>query len=125
VPAGLDTFGWTPRNRLPTCIVWGKPLELDLPRNGKGYKEGTAIVEEQVTGLWRVAAQAVADGCPETLPGGLRRTEPVRPREGIIHPELASWPVEDWAAEPLGPVYRPNRDYTAMTQPLPRLFGRR
>src|SRR4051812_15737548 len=106
VPAGLDTFGWTPKNRKPSCLVWGEPVELDLPRNGKGYKEGTAIVQEQVTGLWRIAAQAVADGCPETLPGGLRRTEAVPPREGIIYPELATWPVEEWAAEPLGPVYR-------------------
>jgi 1-acyl-sn-glycerol-3-phosphate acyltransferase len=109
VPAGLDTFGWTPRNRRPSCIVWGEPIELDLPRNGKGYKEGTAIVQEHVTGLWRIAAQAVADGCPETLSGGLRRTGMVHPLKGIIHPELASWPVEEWAAEPLGPVYRSKR----------------
>src|SRR5262245_9432449 len=55
VPAGIDTFGWTPRNRRPSCIVWGEPVELDLPRNGKGYKEGTEIVQGQVTGLWRIA----------------------------------------------------------------------
>jgi len=109
VPAGLDTFGWTPRNRRPSCIVWGEPIELDLPRNGKGYKEGTAIVQEHVTGLWRIAAQAVADGCPQTLSGGLHRTGMVHPLKGIIHPELASWPVEEWAAGPLGPVYRSKR----------------
>jgi 1-acyl-sn-glycerol-3-phosphate acyltransferase len=110
VPAGLDTFGWTPTNRRASAIVWGEPIELDLPRNGKGYKEGTVIVQEQVTGLWRIAAQAVADGCPETLPNGLRRTGPVRPWAGIVHPELATWPVEEWAEEPLGPVYRARRD---------------
>ena len=109
VPAGIDTFGWTPRNRRVSAIVWGEPFELDLPRSGKGYKEGTAVVQEQVTGLWRIAAQAVADGCPETLSSGLRRTGAVPPREGIVHPELATWPVEEWAAEPLGPVYRRER----------------
>jgi 1-acyl-sn-glycerol-3-phosphate acyltransferase len=109
VPAGLDTFGWTPTNRRPSCIVWGEPVELDLPRNGKGYKEGSAIVQELVTGLWRVAAQAAADGFPKTLPGGLRRTRTVPPRKAFIHPELANWPDADWAAEPLGPVYRPGR----------------
>jgi 1-acyl-sn-glycerol-3-phosphate acyltransferase len=116
VPGGLDTFGWTLRNRRTSCIVWGEPVQLDLPRNGKGYKEGTAILEEHVTRLWRIAAQAAADGFPEMLPGGLRRTDPVRPREGIIYPELATWPNEEWAAEPLGPVYRPDRPYRAVTQ---------
>jgi 1-acyl-sn-glycerol-3-phosphate acyltransferase len=117
VPAGLDTFGWTPRNRRVSAIVWGKPFELDLPRNGKGYKEGSEIVQEQVTGLWRIAAQAVADGCPEALPNGLRRTTTVRSRGGIIHPELASWPTEAWAEEPLGPVYRAKRDHPPVARP--------
>jgi 1-acyl-sn-glycerol-3-phosphate acyltransferase len=108
-PAGLDTFGWTPKNRRTSCLVWGEPLQLDLPRNGKGYKEGTAIVEEHVTRLWRTAAQAVAEGFPETLPGGPRRAGPVRPRDALCYPDLPTWPVEGWAAEPLGPVYRPDR----------------
>jgi 1-acyl-sn-glycerol-3-phosphate acyltransferase len=110
VPAGIDTFGWTPRNRRRSGVVWGEPFRLDLPRNGKGYKEGTAVVEEHVTRLWRIAAQAAADGFPETLPGGLRRADPIPPREGLIYPALPTWPVEEWAAEPLGPVYRPDRN---------------
>jgi 1-acyl-sn-glycerol-3-phosphate acyltransferase len=110
IPAGVDTFGWTPRNRRTSCLVFGEPIQLDLPRNGKGYKEGTAILQEQVNGLWRIAAQAAADGFPETLPGGLRRTgRPVGAREGIIYPALPTWPDAAWAAEPLGPVYRPDR----------------
>ena len=48
VPCGIDTFGWSPKNRRACCVVWGDPITLDLPRNGKGYKEGTAIVEERV-----------------------------------------------------------------------------
>lgn len=125
VPAGIDTFGWTPKNRRTSCLVWGEPLRLDLPRNGKGYKEGTAIVEEHVTRLWRMAALAVAEGCPETLPGGLRRADPIRPWDSLRHPDLPTWPVEEWAAEPLGPVYRPDRQHTGKSKPVRRIFARR
>ena len=105
VPCGLDTFGWSLRNRRPCCVVWGDPIELDLPRTGKGYKEGTAIVQEQVHALWRQAAQAIADGFPEELPDGARRSAPVRVVEQFAHPELPRWPSDDWAVAPLGPVY--------------------
>jgi 1-acyl-sn-glycerol-3-phosphate acyltransferase len=111
VPCGLDTFGWSPGNRRSCCVVWGDPVRLDLPRTGRGYKEGAALVEEQVVRLWRIAAQAVADGFPLELPDGARRARPFRSRDAIVHPELATWPVEDWAAETLGPVYRPSRDH--------------
>ena len=47
---------------------------------------------------------------------GLRRQKAVRPRDSIIHPELPTWPTEEWAEEPLGPVYRAKRDYTAVTK---------
>ena len=106
VPCGIDTFGWTPKNRRPCCVVWGDPIELDLPRNGKGYKEGTAIVQEQVHSLWRQAAQAIADGFPETLPDGARRSKPVTVPEQLAYPELPKWPDDDWAEGPLGPVYK-------------------
>jgi 1-acyl-sn-glycerol-3-phosphate acyltransferase len=109
VPCGIDSFGWSLRNRRPCCVVWGEPIRLDFPRNGKGYKEGTAVVQEQVTALWRLAVQAVAGGFPETLPNGLRRKRPLKVRESVTKPELPTWPEAEWAAEPLGPVYRPNR----------------
>ncbi len=41
VPCGIDTFGWNLKNRRRCCLVWGEPVELDLPRTGKGYKEGS------------------------------------------------------------------------------------
>jgi 1-acyl-sn-glycerol-3-phosphate acyltransferase len=107
IPCALDTFGWSPRNRRKCCVVWGDPLRLDFPRTGKGYKEGTAVLEEEVKRLWRIAAQATADGFPLELEGGLRRARSFGAREGTIHPDLAAWPAEDWAAGPLGPLYRP------------------
>ena len=85
VPCGIDTFGWSPRNRRTCCVVWGDPIRLDLPRTGKGYKEGGALIEEIIVGLWRTAAQAVADGFPETLPDGSRRARtPGEPGHALV-----------------------------------------
>jgi 1-acyl-sn-glycerol-3-phosphate acyltransferase len=109
VPCGIDTFGWNLKNRRTCALVWGEPITLDLPRNGKGYKEGTAIVGRLVTQLWRQAAQAAADGFPETLPNGLTRSGKIPPRETYWYPELEAWPEDEWAAAPLGPVYRAHR----------------
>jgi 1-acyl-sn-glycerol-3-phosphate acyltransferase len=105
-PCGIDSFGWSLRNRRPCCVVWGEPVRLDLPRTGKGYKEGTALLEERVHALWRLAAQAVVDGLPPTLPDGSRRAGPLGRQDVAAHPELPRWPDEEWAAAPLGPVYR-------------------
>lgn len=106
VPCGIDTFGWSVRNRRTCCVVWGEPVRLDLPRTGKGYKEATAVVEELIRGLWRQAARATADGFPPVLPNGLRRGSARRREQTIEEPDLPTWPDEEWAAGPLGPVYR-------------------
>jgi len=106
VPCGIDSFGWSLKNRRTCALVWGEPVELDLPRTGKGYKEGAQIVEREITRLWRQAAQAAADGFPQTLPNGLIRRGMLHPRDTYLYPELPTWPDDDWAAGPLGPVYR-------------------
>ena len=64
VPCGVDTFGWSFKNRRTCCVVWGEPVRLDLPRNGKGYKEGTRILEEIVTGLWESPRRPAPTGSP-------------------------------------------------------------
>jgi hypothetical protein len=110
VPCGIDTFGWVLGNRRACCVVWGEPIRLDLSRTGKGYKEGAALLEAEVVRLWRMAAQAVADGFPRQLPDGARRARPIRSRDFIGHPELPTWPDEDWAAGPLGPVFKVSRN---------------
>jgi 1-acyl-sn-glycerol-3-phosphate acyltransferase len=126
VPGGIDTFGWSLRNRRICCVVWGEPIRLDLPRTGKGYKEGAAVVEELVTALWRTAAQAAADGFPATLPDGSRRARTIRSRDTICHPELPAWPEDEWAAGPLGPVYRRSQNsHTSLSAPLRKLSSRR
>jgi 1-acyl-sn-glycerol-3-phosphate acyltransferase len=108
IPCGIDSFGWTPRNRRPSAVVWGKPLSLEgLPRSGSGYKEGAALIEAELVRLWREAAQAVADEFPLQLPDGSRRAGPVLPWTANDQDmQLAGWPTEPWARGPLGPVYR-------------------
>lgn len=125
VPCGIDSFGWTPRNRRPCCVVWGEPMRLELPRTGRGYKEGTAQIEERVHGLWRQAAQAVADGFPPFLPDGARRAGPIAHAQVKSHRQLPAWPEEEWAKAPLGPVYRPSRNpHTPLTSSLQKLSER-
>jgi 1-acyl-sn-glycerol-3-phosphate acyltransferase len=82
VPLGLDTFGWSPRNRRRSALVWGEPIDLgDLPRSRKGYAEAAERVGAEIVRLWRLAAEAAAAGLPERLPDGARRTD-VNPHFG-------------------------------------------
>jgi 1-acyl-sn-glycerol-3-phosphate acyltransferase len=110
VPCGIDSFGWSPRTRRPHAVVFGDPIELDgLARNGGGYKEGAQIIERELLNLWRLAAQAVADGFPEELPDGARRRRPLRLSEAHPLSGTRPWPTEPWAKGPLGPLYRETR----------------
>src|SRR5437899_1267867 len=60
VPVAIHAFGWSLRNRRPFAVAFGEPIDLgDLPRNGRGYKEGSKIVEAEILRLWHLAAQAV------------------------------------------------------------------
>jgi 1-acyl-sn-glycerol-3-phosphate acyltransferase len=106
VPCGLDSFGWSLRNRRRCALVWGEPISLEgLARNGRGYKEGAAIVETEINRLWRQAAEAVAAGLPDRLFDGTRRGGPVRSKETRLRTKGRVWPDEEWAAGPLGPVF--------------------
>jgi 1-acyl-sn-glycerol-3-phosphate acyltransferase len=86
VPAGIYSFGWTRKNRMPCAVVWGDPIDLAaLPRTGRGYKQAAEIVGKEILRLWRHAAEAVAAGFPLQLPDGAHRWEafygPPRPSE--------------------------------------------
>ena len=106
VPCGVDSFRWSPSNRRPCAVVFGEPISLEgLPANGRGYREGAAIVEQAIHGLWRQAAQAVADGFPDVLDDGARRAGPVWGHRQHRGTGARPWPDENWAAGPLGPVY--------------------
>jgi 1-acyl-sn-glycerol-3-phosphate acyltransferase len=78
VPLGLDTFGWSPKNRRRCALVFGEPIELDqLPRNRAGYAEAGEAVRVEMVRLWRLAAEAAAAGLPPTLPDGTPRNKAV------------------------------------------------
>ena len=107
IPCGLDSFQWRVKsNRRSCCVVWGKPIDLShLPRKGAGYKEGTAILEREVLRLWRMAAQAVVDEFPDTLPDGTPKTPHFTPRTASDHVHLEPWPDAPWAEKPMGAVF--------------------
>jgi 1-acyl-sn-glycerol-3-phosphate acyltransferase len=107
VPVGIDAFGWSLRNRRPFAVAFGEPMDLSgFSRNGKGYKEATVLIEAEVARLWRLAAEAVADGLPDRLRDGTPREPEVRLRDFERAGLLQAWPTEDWAEGPLGPLYK-------------------
>ena len=107
IPCAIDAFGWSLQNRRPFAVAFGKPLDLTgFPRNGRGYKEGAGVVEAELLRLWRQAAQAVADGLPDALRDGTPREPEVRLRDFERPDGRPGWPTEDWAQEPLGPLYK-------------------
>src|SRR6266571_3220716 len=84
---------------------FGYPVSLDgLPANGRGYKEGAVIVEEAIHRLWRQAAEAAAEGLPAVLADGTRRSPTIWGWRQLPEGDARSWPADEWAAEPLGPV---------------------
>lgn len=75
VPCGVESFGWSRRNRRACCVVYGEPMRFDeLPRNGRGYKQAAELVAGEIVRLWRQAAEAVGAGLPPELPDGTPRT---------------------------------------------------
>jgi 1-acyl-sn-glycerol-3-phosphate acyltransferase len=84
IPVGLETFGWSRRNRRRCCIVIGEPMWFEgLPRNGRGYKEAGELLRLEILRLWRQAAEAVAAGFPPELPDGTLGHGWIKPWEFI------------------------------------------
>jgi 1-acyl-sn-glycerol-3-phosphate acyltransferase len=82
IPCGVESFGWSRRNRRSCCVVYGEPVRFDeLPANGRGFKAASEVIRAEILRLWRQAAEAVAAGFPEELPDGARRHSWPRARE--------------------------------------------
>jgi len=80
VPCALDSFGWSLKNRRACCVVWGAPMSLDgIPRTGRGYKQASQLIGEELKRLWRLAGEAVSAGFPPVLADGARRSRWIRP----------------------------------------------
>ena len=69
IPVGIyGTQFWKPWNFAPCSIALGEPLLFeDLPRNGRGYKEGTAEIERRIRVLYDWLADVHAQGRPRGL----------------------------------------------------------
>jgi 1-acyl-sn-glycerol-3-phosphate acyltransferase len=80
IPCGVYSFGWSRKNRMPCCVVWGDPVDLaGLPPAGRGYRQAAEIVGGELLRLWQLAGQAIADGFPPELPDGSRRSSAYYP----------------------------------------------
>jgi 1-acyl-sn-glycerol-3-phosphate acyltransferase len=55
VPAAIHgSQFWRPGNWHPVSIAWGEPMSFEgLPRSGKGYKEASRLIQEEIHRLWR------------------------------------------------------------------------
>jgi 1-acyl-sn-glycerol-3-phosphate acyltransferase len=55
VPAAIHgSQFWRPGNWHPVSIAWGEPMSFEgLPRSGKGYKEASRLIQEEIDRLWR------------------------------------------------------------------------
>jgi 1-acyl-sn-glycerol-3-phosphate acyltransferase len=75
IPIGIETFGWSRKNRRACCVVYGDAMRFDgLPCNGQGYKAAAEILRLEILRLWRQAAEALAAGFPPNLPDGASRS---------------------------------------------------
>jgi 1-acyl-sn-glycerol-3-phosphate acyltransferase len=85
IPCGVESFGWTARNRRACCLVWGEPISLEeIPANGNRSKRAAEVVRNDLLRLWHQAAEAIADGFPVKLPDGTPRSSWPRPHQ--FHP---------------------------------------
>jgi 1-acyl-sn-glycerol-3-phosphate acyltransferase len=75
VPVGVETFGWSRRNRRACCVVWGEPMTFSgIACNARGYREASELLRLEIQRLWRQAAEAVAAGFPSALEDGSPRS---------------------------------------------------
>jgi 1-acyl-sn-glycerol-3-phosphate acyltransferase len=69
VPAAIyGTQFWKPGNFAPCSLAFGKPLDFTgRPKNGRGYKEATAEIEQRIHGLFDWLADVHRQGRPKGL----------------------------------------------------------
>jgi 1-acyl-sn-glycerol-3-phosphate acyltransferase len=66
VPAAIHgSQYWKLGNFHPVSIAWGEPMLFEgLPRSGKGYKEASALIQEEIHRLWRFLVEMHELGRP-------------------------------------------------------------
>ncbi len=43
---------WRLGNFAPVSVAWGEPLRFDVPRNGRGYREASREIQNELHRLW-------------------------------------------------------------------------
>jgi 1-acyl-sn-glycerol-3-phosphate acyltransferase len=68
IPAAIyGSFEWRPWNHKPVSIAWGKPMSFTgIPRNGKGYREASVHIQEEIHRLWSWLGELHEAGRPDT-----------------------------------------------------------
>jgi 1-acyl-sn-glycerol-3-phosphate acyltransferase len=60
---GTET--WRPGNFRPVSVAWGAPLRFEgLAKNGRGYREASAEIEQEIRRLWEWLVELHAQGRP-------------------------------------------------------------
>ena len=63
------TQTWRPGGFQPVSIAWGEPMILDgLPKGGKGYKEASVLVQDEIRRLWDWLVDLHRLGRPDGTP---------------------------------------------------------
>ena len=70
VPAAVyGSFEWRLGSFRPVSVAWGEPMRFDhLPRNGRGYREATAEVQDEIRRLWAFLGDMHRLGRPDGVP---------------------------------------------------------
>jgi 1-acyl-sn-glycerol-3-phosphate acyltransferase len=60
---------WKPGNFHPVSIAWGEPMRFEgLPRGGRGYKQASAEIQDEISRLWQWLVDVHALGRPDGVP---------------------------------------------------------
>lgn len=59
VPAAIHgSQDWKVGNLHPVSVAWGEPMRFEgLPKGGKGYREASAMIQDEIHRLWRWLAE--------------------------------------------------------------------
>ncbi len=62
------TQTWRLGNWKPISIAWGEPIRFDgLPKGGRGYREASERIEQEIRRLWEWLVEVHAQGRPKGL----------------------------------------------------------
>jgi 1-acyl-sn-glycerol-3-phosphate acyltransferase len=66
VPAAIHgTQYWRFGNFHPVSVAWGEPMRFEgLPRSGKGYREASSLIQEEIHRLWKFLVEMHELGRP-------------------------------------------------------------